>query len=61
MLSVFDWMQNVMNEGVYEWMDERMNYLLFYYVMNVTSEWVSDWDLFSIFNHLALIVLFLLI
>ena len=47
MLSAFDWMQNVMNEVcVSVW----MNYLLFYYVMNVTSEWLyewlCDWDLF---------------
>ena len=33
-------MQTVMNEGVYKW----MNYLLFYFVMNVMYEWVSDWD-----------------
>ena len=39
MLSMFDWMLFVMNEGVYEW----VSYLLFYFVMNATYEWVSDW------------------
>ena len=43
MLSAIDWMQNVMNEGVCEWLNEWMNYLLFYYVMNVTSEWLYGW------------------
>ena len=43
MLSVFDWMQNVMNEGVYEWLNEWMNYQLFFYMINVTSEWLYEW------------------
>ena len=50
MLSVFDWMQNVMNEGVNDWMIEWMNYPLYFYVMNVMDEWYEwlyDWNLLS--------------
>ena len=63
MLSVFDWMQNVMNEGhvwVTEWKNEWMNELsTVFYVMNVMSEWLyewlCDWDLFQYFQLFWLI------
>ena len=42
MLSVFDWVLNVMNEAVCkslnEWMNGLLNCQLYFYVINVTSE-----------------------
>ena len=46
MLSVFDWVLNVMNEAVCEWpnewMDEWMDYQLYFYVINVMSECLNE-------------------
>ena len=50
MLSVFDWILNVMNETVNDWMNEWMSYQLYFYVMNVMFELPIMYCLYYVIN-----------